>query len=133
VQPDNPSDANTPVILILDKIDGPVDLVLNRTLEASELAVGEDASDPIATELPIIAGADRAESAIAALLLDDASLANAGHRPHNLCICVPHAAASAAEEVEAGPIVCGARRLIHWRLRRQISGRGRAGHGCKSH
>jgi hypothetical protein len=83
VQPDSPSERQQPVVLILDETSL-VDLVLNRTLEASELAVGEDAGDPIATELPIVTGADRAEPAIAALLLDDAGLADAGHRIHNL-------------------------------------------------
>src|SRR5947207_12307748 len=77
------------------------DRILNRALEAAKLTVGKHAGDPVAVELPVIAGADRAKPTVAALALIDGE-GQARRGDPGARVGIPDAAAAAAKDVEAG-------------------------------
>ena len=70
--------------------------------QAAELAIGQDAEHPAAVELPVVAGADRAEPTVAALARIDGQRRKRRGRQHGI-VRIPDAAAGATEDVEAGP------------------------------
>src|SRR5713101_5006183 len=126
VRRDEVADAHTgsPAGPQLFLTDGEGILVLDRTLDAAELAVTEDAGDPRSPELPIITGAYRAEVTPATLPLLNAEHANTGNGVRSEGVSFPEAIAATAEDVETGPIIDRCRWLIHGGLAGQI--------GCKS-
>src|SRR5229473_4122001 len=134
VRRDEVADAHTgsPAGPQLFLTDGEGILVLDRTLDAAELAVTEDAGDPRSPELPVIPTAYRAEITPATLPLFNAEDANAGNGARSVGVSLPEAIAAAAEDVEAGPIVDRSRRMIHGGLSGQVGCECRSGECRKS-
>src|SRR6266481_2614672 len=91
-----------PRILHLDLGGDSVERILDVAPQAAELAVGKDAGDPGAVELPIITETDRTEPAVTALVLMEAERSTR-HSGAGKGVRIPEAAAGAAEDVEAGP------------------------------
>jgi len=77
--------------------------IADRTLQAAKLTVGQNAEHPALAKLPIVARTDRTVPAVAALLVGRAKNASTRRSVDYAGICVPHAAADTAEDIEAGP------------------------------
>src|SRR6266481_1836974 len=119
--------ARSPRILHLDLGGDLVERILEVAPQAAELAVGKDAGDPAAAELPVIANADGAEPAVTALVLMEAERSTR-HSVAGKGVRIPETAAGATEDVEAGPVIGRRhhRSLGVW-TGRKVSRRGRSG------
>ena len=84
--------------------------VLNCTFEASDIEIAEDASDNVLSELIIVASANPAKPALAALYLGCAGEARAIIEKNGR-IGGPHSIADTAVDIEPGP----RRRRDRWR------------------
>ena len=96
--------ARRPSILHLYRSSYCIERILNGAPQAAELPVAEDTDDPGRINLPVVAGTDRPEPAVSALLLIDAE-GHARERVPGEGASIPEAAADAAENVETGPVI----------------------------
>ena len=79
-------------------------MVLNGALEIGEIEIAECAGDDVRCELIIVADADDAEPAFAALHLIEAEGAEAGERVLRRGVGRPDAVAIARVDIDAGPV-----------------------------
>src|SRR5207237_6457273 len=105
-----------------------VDRIMNAAPQAAELAIAEDTDHPGRIDLPVIAGTDGSEPSVATLGLMDAEGCARRCGPGK-GICIPEAAANAAEDVEAGPIINGRHRRWSFGIGPgcEVGRRGRSG------